>query len=319
MLPLQGRLVVDLTRYLPGPFASRELLRLGARVVHVEPPEGDPLRATAPAWHAAINAGKESVVCDLKREPELARALLARADVVLEGFRPGVAERLGVGPEAAAETAVYCSITGFGPDDLRAGHDLNYLGWAGALADTAPAYPPLPIADLAAGALGAVTEVLAALLERERSGRGSRLVVSMTHNAHRLVAHRLGGEPTGRLLTGGLACYRIYPAADRRYLTVGALEPKFFARLCELLGRPELAARHFDEDQESLAAELAAVIQTRPLAEWLERFDGEDVCAGPVATLEEAAAALGLEAPGEAPRLGEHTDACRAELQAGAL
>jgi crotonobetainyl-CoA:carnitine CoA-transferase CaiB-like acyl-CoA transferase len=309
--PLQGSLVVDLTRHLPGPFASRELLRLGARVVHVEPPEGDPVRLTAPAWHAALNEGKESVVCDLKAEPELARRLVARADVVLEGFRPGVAERLGVGPGAAAARAVYCSIIGFAPGDRRAGHDLNYLGWAGVLADTAPALPPLPIADLAAGALGAVTQILAALLERERTGRGARLVVSMTENAHRLVAHRVGGEPTGRLLTGGLACYRIYRTADGRHLTVAALEPKFFRRLCELIGSAELAARQHDADQESVAAELAAVFATRPLAEWLELAEGEDVCVGPVATLAEAASAAHTPA---APGLGEHTEQWRREL-----
>ena len=116
MEPLSGHLVVDLTRYLPGAFASRELQRLGARVVRVEPPEGDPMRHVAPAWDDALNAGKESVACDLKAEPELARALLARADVVLEGFRPGVAARLGVGPDDAPATAVYCSITGFGTE-----------------------------------------------------------------------------------------------------------------------------------------------------------------------------------------------------------
>jgi alpha-methylacyl-CoA racemase len=308
--PLQGHLVVDLTRHLPGPFASRELLRLGARVIHVEPPEGDPVRATAPTWHAALNAGKESVVCDLKAEPELAQALLARADVVLEGFRPGVAERLGVGPDAANKRAVYCSITGFSAGDLRAGHDLNYLGWAGVLADTAPALPPLPIADLAAGALGALTQILAALLERTRTGRGARLVVSIAENAHGLVSYRLGGEPTGRLLTGGLACYRIYATADGRYLTVAALEPKFFLPLCELVGRPELVARQYDEDQDALAGELATIFVSRPLTEWLDLFEGEDVCAGPVATLAEAAAER--EQP-SGPRLGEHTEAWRRE------
>jgi crotonobetainyl-CoA:carnitine CoA-transferase CaiB-like acyl-CoA transferase len=312
--PLHGTLVVDLTRHLPGPFASRELLRLGARVVHVEGPEGDPVRTTAPAWHAALNEGKESVVCDLKAEPELARALVARADVVLEGFRPGVAERLGVGPDAAGEHTVYCSITGFGRGSSRAGHDLNYLGWAGVLADTAPALPPLPIADLAAGALGAVTQILAALLDRERTGRGARLVVSMTDKAHMLVAHRLGGEPTGRLLTGGLACYRIYATADGRYLTVAALEVKFFRRLCELLERPELAARQYDGDQEELARELAAIFATRPLAAWLELADGEDVCVGPVATLPEAASATNTTNTPTAPRLGEHTELWRREV-----
>jgi alpha-methylacyl-CoA racemase len=309
--PLEGSLVVDLTRHLPGPFASRELLRLGARVVHVEPPEGDPVRTTAPAWHAALNEGKESVVCDLKADPGLARALVARADVVLEGFRPGVAERLGVGPDAAGGRTVYCSITGFGPGNTRAGHDLNYLGWAGVLADTAPALPPLPIADLAAGALGAVTQILAALLERERTGRGARLVVSMTDNAHMLVAHRLGGEPTGRLLTGRLACYRMYATADGRHLTVAALEPKFFGRLCQLLGRPELAPRQYDEDQEALVRELADIFATRPLAAWLELAEGEDVCLGPVATLAEAAPTTRTPI---APRLGEHTELWRREM-----
>ena len=119
-------------------------------------------------------------------------------------------------------------------------------------------------------------EVLAALLERERTGRGSRLVVSMTDNARRLVDYRLHDQR--RLLTGGLACYRIYETADGRHVTVAALEPKFFVRLCELLERPELAARQGDADQEPLAAELAAVFATRPLAEWLELFDGEDAC-----------------------------------------
>jgi crotonobetainyl-CoA:carnitine CoA-transferase CaiB-like acyl-CoA transferase len=318
--PLRGLLVVDLTRHLPGPFASRELLRLGARVVRLESPEGDPLRSIAPEWDAALNAGKESVACDLKREPELGRALCARADVVLEGFRPGVAARLGVGPDDVHERVVYCSLTGFGdegPHASRAGHDLNYLGWAGALADTAPALPPVQIADLGSGALAAVAEILAALLERERTGRGARLTISMTHGAHRFVAHRLGGEPIPRLLTGGLACYRIYGTADNRWLTVAALEPKFFARLCELLERADLVEGHMDPDaQEKVAEELAKVLATRTLAEWLELFDAEDVSVGPVATLAEAGREFVAQShiPRPAPRLGEHTDAWRREL-----
>ena len=285
-------LVVDLTRYLPGAFATTELQRLGARVVRIEQPGGDPMRATAPGWHDALNAGKESVVLDLPAERERARELLAGADVVLESFRPGVASRLGVGPGDVPPTAVYCSITGFGEGnrhERRAGHDLNYLGWAGVLEDTAPGLPPVQVADLAAGGLGAVTRILAALLERERTGEGTRIVVSMTHGSHELAAFRLGGDPRPRLLTGGLASYRIYAAADGRHLTVGALEPVFFRNLCTALGRPELAERQYDADQEALAAELAAVFATRPLAEWLELLDGEDVCVGPVATLAEAA------------------------------
>src|SRR5919199_271094 len=197
--PLAGLLVVDLTRYLPGPYASRELLRLGARVVRFEPPGGDPVRDVAPEWDASLNGGKESVVCDLKAEPELGRALCARADVVVESFRPGVAARLGVGPDDVPASAVYCSITGF-----------------------------------------------------------------------------------GARLTGELACYRIYRTADGRWLTVAALERPFFARLCELLGRPQLVERQYDPGaQEALAAELEEAFAARPLAAWLELFEGQGVAAGP--------------------------------------
>ena len=296
MQPLNGMLVVDFSRYLPGAFASRELLELGARVVCVEPPGGDPMRSTAPAWDAALRAGKESLELDLKRDPAPALELMREADVVLDSFRPGVASRLGIGPEQAPPRTVYCSITGFGlggRHEQRAGHDLNYLGWAGVLWDTAPALPPVQVADLAAGGLVAVTRILAALLERESSGRGGHVVVSMTHGSHRLAAHRLGGDPVPRLLTGGLACYRIYEAADGRQLTVAALEPAFFRRLAELLGRPELAGRQFEADQETLASEVAAIFRTRPLDDWLALFEAEDVCVGPVATMAEAAADLG--------------------------
>ena len=133
------------------------------------------MRQTAPAWDAALRGGTESVSCDLKSDPRLAQALAARADVVLESFRPGVAARLGIGPDQVPASTVYCSITGFGVGGrhaARAGHDLNYLGWAGVLEDTAPEWPPVQVADLAAGGLGAVVEILAALLVRERTGRG---------------------------------------------------------------------------------------------------------------------------------------------------
>jgi crotonobetainyl-CoA:carnitine CoA-transferase CaiB-like acyl-CoA transferase len=319
MQPLAGLLVVDLTRYLPGAYAARELRRLGARVVRVEAPDGDPLRTAAPAWHAALAAGTESVVCDLRADASFGRALCAGADVVLEGYRPGVAERLGVGPGDVPERVVYCSITGFGdagPHAERVGHDLNYLGYAGALEDTGAVLPPLPVADLAAGALGAVTQILAALLERERTGRGARITVSMTHRAHDLVEHRLGGDPWPRMLTGGLACYGIYTCADARLLTLAALEPRFFTRFCELAGRPDLAERQFAEDQAALAADLAGVVATRTMAEWLELSAGEPVCIGPVSTRAEAAAAFGegTTATLEAPVLGANTEAWRAIL-----
>jgi alpha-methylacyl-CoA racemase len=315
--PLAGVLVVDFTRYLPGAYASRELLRLGARVVHVEPLDGDPMRTTAAAWDDALRAGTESVVCDLPADAPFARALAARADVVLESFRPGVVERLGIGPDDVPDRVVYCSITGFGDEGrhrARAGHDLNYLGWAGVLEDTAAGWPPVQIADLSAGALGAVVRVLAALVSREKTDIGARIVVSMTHGSHDLVAHRLGGEPVPRMLTGGLACYRTYATADGRHLTVGALEPKFFARLCEVVERPELAELQYGGEQEALAGELGAIFARRPLAEWLALFDGEDVCVGPVWTRKEAASEFGTAAYGRAPAVGEHTEHWRAEL-----
>jgi alpha-methylacyl-CoA racemase len=286
MHPLTDVTVADLTRYLPGPFASRELLRLGARVVKIEPPDGDPVEATAPGWYAALNEGKERIAWDARSEP--APAALTEADVVLEGFRPGVFEQLGV--ELASGT-VLCSITGYGaegPHAADAGHDLNYLGYAGVLADTAPSLPPVQIADLCAGAQGAVIEILAALLERERTGRGARMVVSMAHGAHALAAHRLRGEPLPRLLTGGAACYRIYETADGRHLTVAALEPKFWNRLCELLERPELAGRGF----ESELPELEELFRTRTLRDWLDLLEGRETCVGPVLTLEEASTEL---------------------------
>jgi crotonobetainyl-CoA:carnitine CoA-transferase CaiB-like acyl-CoA transferase len=313
--PLAGILVADLTRYLPGPFASRELLERGARVVRVETPGGDPLRDVAPGWDAVLNAGKESVVWDRERDPGLGVAVCAQADVVLEGFRPGVAERLGIGPADVPESTVYCSITGFGAADRRAGHDLNYAGWAGLLAETAPALPPVQIADLAGGALYAVVEILAALLERERTGVGRHIVVSMTHNAHRFAAHRLQGEPE-RTLTGALACYRIYETADGRFVTITPVEPKFWRRLCELLERTDLAGRQYEPDQETLTGELAAIFRSRDLDDWLQLFEGEDVMVGPVATLTEAAERLGRTVPtAPAPALGEHTEAWRASIE----
>ena len=287
MPALADVLVADLTRYLPGPFASRELLRLGARVVKIEPPEGDPARHASPGPYEALNAGKDILAWDARGEPP--PHALREADVVLEGFRPGVWERLGV---ELPPTAILCSITGFGADGPRAqqaGHDLNYLGYAGALADTAPALPPVQVADLAAGAQAAVIEILAALIERQRTGNGQRIVISMTHGSHHLVAHRLSGEVVPRLLTGGAACYRIYGTADDRYLTVAALEPKFWRRLCELLERPDLVDRAFEPE----LPELEELFRTRPLADWLALLEHEDTCVGPVLTLADAARELG--------------------------
>jgi crotonobetainyl-CoA:carnitine CoA-transferase CaiB-like acyl-CoA transferase len=316
---LDGVLVVDLTRHLPGPFATRELLRLGARVVRLEQPGGDPLRPMAPGWHARLNGGKESVVCDLKRDPGFGRALCARADVVVEGFRPGVAERLGVGPDNLPDTVVYCSIRGFdgdGPWATRAAHDVNYLGLAGVLDPSAPVLPPVPIADLAAGALTAVSRILAGLLLRERTGRGSVQRVSMTDEAYRLVEFRRGGtEAIPAPLLGGLACYDLYRARDGGWLSVGALEPPFFRTLTELLGVPELAERQYDPSaQGELRTALAERIATRSVEEWLAAFGDADTAAAPVVAL--ADVTLAPDPLGDLPEheLGADTAAWREEL-----
>ncbi len=286
MHPLSGLTVADLTRYLPGPYASRELLRLGARVVKIEPPDGDPVATTNAAAYRALNDGKEIISWDARSEPP--PTVLVEADIVLEGFRPGVWERLGV---ELPHTTILCSITGFGsegPHRLDAGHDLNYLGYAGALEDTAPALPPVQVADLGAGAQAAVIEILAALLERARTGLGAHLIVSMTHGSHNFVAHRLHGEPIPRLLTGGAACYGIYETADGRYLTVAALEPKFWRTLCDLLERPEL----IDQAFAPRLPELEELFLSRTQRDWLTLLEGRDTCVGPVLTLAEAAAQL---------------------------
>jgi alpha-methylacyl-CoA racemase len=324
MTPLDGLLVADFSRVLAGPLATMTLADLGATVVKVERPDaGDETRTWGPPWTASssayfecVNRGKLGVTLDLTDETDRAHAheLARRADVVVHNLR-GM-RRYGLDYDSVAARnprVVYCSITGFGAGGRRAGHDLNYMGWAGLLADTAPALPPVQAADLAGGGLFAVTEILSALLERGRTGRGRRIVVSMTHNAHRLGGHRLGSDE--RILTGGLASYRIYATADGRFLTLAALEPKFWTRLCEALERRDLARRQLDVDQEALAGELAAIFRTRPLATWLDLFEREDVPAGPVATLEEAAERFGEPSPSlPPPRLGEHTAAWRTEL-----
>ena len=196
----------------------------------------------------------------------------------------------------------------------RAGHDLNYLGWAGVLEDT-PTWPPVQIADLAAGGLGAVTEVLAALVRRARTGEGARLSVSMTHRSHHLVRHRLGEQPGAQTLTGALACYRVYPTADGRHLTLGALEPRFFARVCELVGRQSSPSGSTAAPRTSSHTSSRRHSGRGHSPNGSSCFDGEDVCVGPVATRAEAAAEFGVPPSGDDDAaLGAHTAAWRVEL-----
>jgi alpha-methylacyl-CoA racemase len=315
---LDGIRVLDLSRLLPGPFLTMILADMGADVIKVEAPGvGDYLRQMPPARKdmsgrfLAVNRGKRSLVLDLKT-PAGRDALLRmaeRADVVIESFRPGVMDRLGVGWEALAARnpkLVMCSISGYGADGPyreRASHDLNYVGLAGVLAMTGeargrkPAMPGVQIGDLAGGALWSATGILGALLGRERTGEGAHLDISMTEGALALLAAELGNldcgerEPSrgNQTLNGALANYSIYRTADDRYLSVGPLEPKFWLAFNAAIGRKgdmaEIVAP--PERQEQVRAELQAILAKKTRAEWVELFAAHDCCVEPILEMNE--------------------------------
>lgn len=318
MRSLEGIRVLDLSRLLPGPFCSLLLADLGAEVVKVEEQGlGDYTRWMPPhlgetsAIFAALNRGKKSIVLNLKtaRGRELLIQLATGADVLLESFRPGVAARLGIDYEVlrkAAPRLVYCAITGYGQDGPYsgwAGHDVNYLAYAGALGLTgapggAPAIPAIQIADLAGGAYPAAVGILSALLGRERTGAGRFVDISMTEGALALLGPLYamlgaGGDPPerGRLpLTGRHPCYRVYPTKDGEWLAVGALEPKFFEKLCQALGRPDLAEQGLAEGEEAekVAAELEQIFRQQSRDEWMAWLEKADACVAPVLSPREA-------------------------------
>ncbi|HUL59251.1 MAG TPA: CaiB/BaiF CoA-transferase family protein [Anaeromyxobacteraceae bacterium] len=308
-LPLSGLRVLDLSRLLPGPFATLVLADLGADVVKVEEPSGgDWVRSLPPlvgeasgAFHA-LNRNKRSIGLNVRRPEGAAalRRLARRADVVVESFRPGVMERLGVGYDALrAENPrmVLCSISGYGQDGpyrLRAGHDLDYCATAGVLALNGPSERPVPLgiqaADVAGGAWPAVAGILAALVRRVATGEGAHVDVSMTEGVLALLAMPLGiaharGTPLVRgaeLLSGGAACYDVYRTRDGRFVALGALEPKFFGGFCAAVGRPELSARQLEEGGRGPHAELEAIFASRTRAEWAAFAAEHDVCLAPV-------------------------------------
>jgi alpha-methylacyl-CoA racemase len=331
-LPLSGLKVLDLSRLLPGPYATLVLADLGAQVDRVEDPAGgDPVRQMPPlcegesALHHGLNRNKRSLALDLK-SPEGRDALLRLAehyDVLVESFRPGVMDRLGLGwsaLHARAPRLIYCAISGYGqtgPDRLRAGHDLNYVARAGLLgyggeADGAPAFPGVQMGDIGGGSLFALVGVLAAVHERARTGVGRFVDVSMTDGAvaflHMHLAARLflgeQGTPLRRgreALNGGLPCYGLYRTRDGRSLAVGALEPRFFAGVCEALGRPELLDDAYDLEgggATRVKAELTRLFAEHPLAHWVTVFAGRDVCVEPVLEGDEVLADAQLRARG---------------------
>ncbi|OJY20201.1 CaiB/BaiF CoA-transferase family protein [Pandoraea sp. 64-18] len=323
--PLAGVTVLDLTRLLPGPLAGLRLAELGAHVVKIEDTgAGDYARemmlndgeAPPSAFWRLLNRGKSVERLDLKRDSDRVAFLdwVVRADVLLEGFRPGVMARLGFDYETLARlrpSLVMASITGYGqhgPMAQAAGHDINYIGYAGVLdqlgdSNDAPIVPNFQIGDLYGGGQAAVQAVLAALVAAQRTGRGRWLDVSMTHEVFRanlipaVALHRQGHAPRAGadLLNGGVPCYQVYRTRDGRYMAVGALELKFWQTLCDVLGRSEWKARHWSlgqaiggDDARALQAELAAVFASASQADWTLRFADADCCVTPVLRLEEA-------------------------------
>ena len=309
--PLAGVRVLDLTRLLPGPMGTLHLADLGADVIKIEDTgAGD---YASPAVHALVNRNKRGIRIDLKRAEGVATLLrLCRdADVLVEGFRPGVMQRLGVGYDTVAAVnprIVYCSISGYGqtgPLRDMPGHDLNYEALSG-VADqmgneAGPALTNLPVADLLGGTMTAVMGILAALFDATRTGRGRHVDIAM---ADGVLAHGVlplaGLHQHGRVpmvgespLTGSLACYGFYRTADKRQLAVGALEPKFWEAMCDRLERPDLKALHRTGDaatEEDLRAELAAIFAARPLSHWAGLFQDGQACVTPVLRLDETLA-----------------------------
>ncbi|MEO8485369.1 MAG: CaiB/BaiF CoA-transferase family protein [Betaproteobacteria bacterium] len=316
--PLSGVRVLDLTRLLPGPACTLHLADLGADVIKVEDTgAGDYARTlgagggSSSAFFRHVNRNKRSIALDLKepRGREAFLALARRADVVIESFRPGVVRALGVDDDAVRAvrpSIVYASITGYGqtgPRAARAGHDINYLGYAGVLDQTGarggpPTLSNVQIADLLGGALTAAVAILAAVVAALRAARGRTIDVAMAdgalaHNFFALQALEQRGRTAPRgddLLTGGVPCYGVYPTRDGRWLAVGALEAKFWRALCTTIERPDLVPGQLATggDGARVRTELEAAFGARDLAHWIAVFDDVDACVTPVATLAEA-------------------------------
>lgn len=328
--PLAGVRILDLTRLLPGPMATLHLGDLGADVIKIEDlAAGDYANA---AVRTLVNRNKRGIRIDLK-QPQGAATLLRLcrdADVLVEGFRPGVMERLGVGygqVRAVNPRIVYCSLSGFGqtgPLRDQPGHDLNYGALTGVVdqigtADN-PALSNLPVADLLGGTMTAVMGILAALFDAARTGQGRHVDVAiadgvLAHAVLPLAALNQHGHvpPAGQgTLTGGLACYAVYRTADERFVAVGALERKFWEVLCRRIERQDLAALHRSGDtatEERLRRELGEIFASRPLAHWSALFADGDACVTPVLRLDEALAHPHFAARGMVLREGADGDA----------
>jgi alpha-methylacyl-CoA racemase len=323
--PLRGIRILDLTRLLPGPAATMHLADMGAEVIKIEDPGiGDyartmgHVRNEVSQFFIALNRGKQEVRLDLKNPAQRNEFLkmVDTADVVIESFRPGVMDKLGLGWDVLKQRnakLVMCAISGYGQDGpfaQLAGHDINYVGLAGMLEqnvgpDGVPALPNLQVGDLLGGTQAAVQGILAALIGAKASGQGRFVDVSMTdtvfaHNIMPLVAVNNFGRPAapGRdLLTGGVPCYNVYRTSDDRFMAVGALELKFWESCCDVLARPDLKTRHWSLGQQigstdamAVKEELDALFAQHTLATWTEKFSAADCCVTPILRADEAIA-----------------------------
>ncbi|KMQ75424.1 CaiB/BaiF CoA transferase family protein [Marinobacter subterrani] len=317
--PLTSLKVLDFSTLLPGPYATMLLADMGAEVLRVEAPDRVDLTRVMPPHdagvstaHSFLNRGKMSIGLNLKEEgsAEKILELIKGYDIVIEQFRPGVMDRLGIGYEALKAVRpdlIYCAITGYGqtgPYRNRAGHDINYLSLAGVSshcgrADSGPPPMGIQIADVAGGSHHAVMGILAAVIHRQQTGEGQFVDISMTDAAFALnamsgAACLAGGQeqkPESTLLNGG-SFYDYYQTSDGRWLSVGSLEPQFSARLCETLGIPDMASyatSQKPEHQQQLKAALKEKIAAKSVADWQAIFSGQDACVEPVLTISEAA------------------------------
>ncbi len=314
--PLEGILVADFTTLLPGPLATLMLAEAGAEVVKIERPGGETARMIAPflrghsAAFAMLNRGKQQLIADLKSEQGRAAAndLVARADVLVEQFRPGVMERLGFGYEAVRKKnprLVYCSISGYGqtgPKSGEAGHDINYIGETGLLSLSPgpidrPTVPPALIADIGGGTFPAVINILLALLQRAKTGEGTHIDIAMTDAMFTFAWYSLAAlYSTGRLpdsnelrYTGVNPRYQIYPTKDGKLVACGALEQHFWIAFCGAVG---LAAELVDDFKDPAATRDAVrkIVASQTAAHWKPKFAAADCCVTVVRTLEEALA-----------------------------
>lgn len=317
--PLAGVRVLDLTRLLPGPVCTLHLADFGADVIKIEDTGagdyartlGAPPGKTAPVF-SAINRNKRAMRLDLKKREgvEIFLRLVKDSHAVVEGFRPGVVDRLGVGFEDCRRVnpaIVYCAISGYGqtgPYRDIAGHDVNYCGYAGLVDQVGieggdPAIPNLQVADILGGAVVPAMGILAALIDAQRSGEGRYVDVSMTegvlvHNVQALAAVANTGKvhPRGAdFLSGREPCYSVYRTSDGRHMAVGSLEWKFWERVCDVLERPDLKACHWERrtrDAKWGKEQTAAIFASKPQSYWIAKFAGEDCCVTPVLALQES-------------------------------